>query len=144
MLLRPLLVVTLAVAYFTSAMAFAPPARASDAVVSMGDAPREFHPATASDWLLATSEGRYDAVVLSDAPGTGPAPSIVNAASIFYVLDGVFEFHVGDDVFDGGPGTLVSVNAGQPHGYIQKTAGKVLIVQPLPEAANVDQIEHGR
>lgn len=67
---------------------------------------------------------------LGSKAGDCPGPAIVHAneAEAWYVLDGTFEFHVGDQVFEGGPGTFIAVDAGQPHGYITKTDGRILVM----------------
>ena len=47
---------------------------------------------------------------------------------MWYVLDGTFEFHLGDKAFDAGPGTFMRVDAGQPNGYTTKADGHILLV----------------
>ncbi|WP_449394174.1 cupin domain-containing protein [Devosia riboflavina] len=41
---------------------------------------------------------------------------------------GTFDFHIGDETFEAGPGTFVSVDAGQAHGFNNKTDGKLLVI----------------
>ena len=109
-----------------SAQAFAP-------IVSLGGEHRVIHPNGVADEILATQEetdGQLGIVVLGGTNGDGPGPAVVHAyrAEFWYVLEGQFEFHVGDKTINGGPGTFIAVDAGQPHGYIQKTAGKLLTI----------------
>jgi quercetin dioxygenase-like cupin family protein len=110
----------------TSALAFEP-------IISLPGAAREIHPDGVTDAVLATKEqtdGQLGMVILGSPPGTGPGPAIIDnkAADYFYVLDGTFEFHIGDKVFDGGPGTLVASDKGTSHGYIAKTEGHMLVI----------------
>ena len=69
-------------------------------------------------------------ILLDNPVGAGPGPSITNtkAADYWFVVDGTYEFHVGDKVFEGGPGTLLAVDMGTPHGYITKSAGHILSI----------------
>lgn len=107
---------------------------AFDPIVSPADGHIVIHPAGAVDYVLATKEqtgGQFGAIILGDsAAGGGPGPAIIHASEteIWYVLEGTYEFHVGAKVFEGGPGTFVAVDAGQPHGFITKSAGKLLTI----------------
>src|SRR3954451_19258342 len=47
---------------------------------------------------------------------------------IAYVLEGNYEFRVGDAEFSGGPGTIVVVPRGSFHTFTTATGGKVLFV----------------
>ena len=47
---------------------------------------------------------------------------------ILYVLDGVYDFRVGDAEFSGGPGTTVVVPRGSYHTFVTATGGKILFV----------------
>jgi quercetin dioxygenase-like cupin family protein len=83
--------------------------------------------------VLATREqtdGQFGIVMLLNKAGEGPGPAITHSleAESWYVVEGNYEFHIGDRVFEGGPGTFVSVDAGQPHGHIAKTDGKLLVL----------------
>lgn len=80
--------------------------------------------------VLATREqtgGQLGIIILS---GDGPGPSITHSreAEFWYVLEGTYEFHIGDKVVEGGPGTFVAVDAGQPHGFISKSPGRLLTI----------------
>lgn len=111
----------------SAAIAFEP-------IISAADGHVAIHPNGVTDYVLATKEqtgGQFGAIILGDTKaGGGPGPAIVHAneTELWYVLEGTFEFHVGPKVFDGGPGTFVAVDAGQPHGYITKSAGQVLTI----------------
>ena len=47
---------------------------------------------------------------------------------ILYILEGVYDFRVGDAEFSGGPGTLVVVPRGSHHTFVTATGGKILFV----------------
>jgi len=47
---------------------------------------------------------------------------------ILYILEGSYDFRVGDAEFSGGPGTLVVVPRGSHHTFVTATGGKVLFV----------------
>lgn len=47
---------------------------------------------------------------------------------IAYVLDGEYDFRVGDATFSGGPGTLVVVPKGSQHTFTTPTGGRMLFV----------------
>jgi mannose-6-phosphate isomerase-like protein (cupin superfamily) len=111
----------------TSAIAF-------ESIISPADGHVTIHPNGVVDYVLATKEqtgGQFSAIILTDpVGGGGPGPAIIQhtQTEIWYVLEGTYEFHVGAKVFDGGPGTFVAVDAGQPHGFITKGAGKLLVL----------------
>ncbi len=107
-------------------------AQAFEPIISLGGEHRTIHPDGDTDEVLATQEqtdGMLGILTLASMAGDGPGPAIVHAyrAEFWYVLDGTYEFHVGNKVIEGGPGTFVAVDAGQPHGFIAKTAGKLLV-----------------
>lgn len=109
----------------SSAFAFQP-------IVSLGGEHRLPQRDGGTDELLATREetdGQLGVIILPSRPGQGPGPAIIQhfAAESRYVLEGTFEFHVGGRSFDGGPGTFVAVDAGQPKGFIAKSAGRILV-----------------
>lgn len=47
---------------------------------------------------------------------------------IIYVLEGHYDFRVGDAAFSGGPGTMVVVPRGSYHAFTTKTGGRALFV----------------
>lgn len=109
------------------------PAQAFEPIVSPGGSHRVIHPGGGTAEILATREqtgGQFSAVMLEGPAGDGPGPAIMhsNETELWYVLEGEYEFHVGDRTLVGGPGTFVAVDAGQSHGFISKTAGKLLVV----------------
>lgn len=112
--------------------ALSAPAFAFEPIISLGGQHQLLTRDGGTDQLLATKEqtdGKFGVIILPSTVGQGPGPAIVqaNGAEAWYVLDGTFEFHVGDKVFDGGPGTFIAVDSGQSHGYIAKTDGHILI-----------------
>jgi quercetin dioxygenase-like cupin family protein len=109
------------------------PATGYDPVITMPGEQQTVTPADQRIHIYAgadTTDGNIGFIVIEGKPGEGPGPSITHAerAETWYVLEGTFEFHVGETVFEGGPGTFVSVGAGQPHGFNNKTDGKLLVV----------------
>jgi mannose-6-phosphate isomerase-like protein (cupin superfamily) len=110
------------------------PALAYDPIITMPGEQQTVTPADQNIHIFAgadTTDGKIGFLVLEDVvAGGGPGPAITHSkeSETWYVLEGTYEFHVGDTVFEGGPGTFVSVDAGQPHGFINKTAGKLLVV----------------
>jgi mannose-6-phosphate isomerase-like protein (cupin superfamily) len=110
----------------------ATPASAFEPIVSIGGQHAVIHPGGGLQEVLATKEqtdGKFGATTTTDPAGGGPGASIVHAneAEMWYVLEGTFEFHVGGKVIEGGPGTFVAVDAGQPHEYVTKTPGELLM-----------------
>ena len=69
-------------------------------------------------------------IILDNPVGAGPGPSITNtlAADYWFVIDGTYDFYIGDEKFEGGPGTLLAVDKGTPHGYVTTSAGHILSI----------------
>jgi hypothetical protein len=82
--------------------------------------------------VLATSEetdGKLGVIITNDRLGRpGHAVRLSGSIQTFFVLEGVYEFHLEDMVFDAGPGTLVSVDDNQLYGYSSKGNGRLLVV----------------
>ena len=110
------------------------PAAAFEPIISIGGEHRVILPNGNSHELLATKDetgGMISVITLgSSAAGEGPGPAIVhqNEAEFWYVLEGSYEFHIANKVVEGGPGTFIAVDRGQPHGFISKGAGKILAI----------------
>jgi len=73
-------------------------------------------------WFKATAsdtQGRLSLMERTLPPGgrMPPAHSHVGNDEAYFVLDGIVEFHVDDDVFEGGTGTFVLVQAGEAHTF---------------------------
>jgi hypothetical protein len=68
------------------------------------------------------------------APGTGAIPHLHRGHDeIFYVLDGTFRFHLGDEQVESGPGGLLFAPRNAAHGFtnIGEAAGSLIgIVAP--------------
>jgi quercetin dioxygenase-like cupin family protein len=108
-----------------------PAAAAFEPIISLPGEHRTIHPDGASNEVLAThaqTGGQLGIMTLSGAPGPGSAIVHTKEAEIWYVLEGEYEFYVGDKTFQGGPGTFVAVDAGQPHGFTNKNNGKLLVI----------------
>jgi mannose-6-phosphate isomerase-like protein (cupin superfamily) len=82
--------------------------------------------------LLATGEdtdGLFGIIITNDQfGGPGHRVRLHGASQALFVLEGTYEFHVDDLVFDATPGTLVSVDADQTYGYSSKGEGRLLVV----------------
>ena len=61
-------------------------------------------------------------------PAGVPAHAHHGFMKILYVLEGQYEFRVGDAEFSGGPGTVVVVPRGSSHVFSTETGGRVLFV----------------
>jgi mannose-6-phosphate isomerase-like protein (cupin superfamily) len=113
-------------------LAAAAPALAFDPIISIGGQHLVIHPGGGTQEVLATSAqtgGAFAMTVTSDAADSSPGMIVhANEAEIWYVLEGTFEFRVGDKVAEGGPGTFVAVDKGQPHTFKTKTPGKLLML----------------
>ncbi|MDB5538228.1 MAG: hypothetical protein JWQ65_3103 [Devosia sp.] len=124
---------TKAITLSLAAIMFATPVFAFEPIISLEGQHQTIERDGGTDVLLATREqtdGQMGVIILPSKAGQGPGPAIVQAlgSETWYVLDGTFEFHVGDKIFNGGSGTFISVDAGQPHGYIAKSDGHILVV----------------
>lgn len=112
----------------------ASPGLAFEPIISPADEHLIVEPIGNVHQVLATREqtdGQLGIIILGDSEaGSGPGPAITHAreAEYWYILEGTYEIHVGEQVIEGGPGTFVAVDAGQPHGYIAKTPGKLLAI----------------
>ena len=118
-----------AIAIFATSIAI-PSAFGFEPIVSLPGEHKTNHPDGASNEILATSartEGQFGAMTLSGAPGPGSAIVHSKEAEIWYVLEGKYEFYVGGETFEGGPGTFVAVDAGHPHGFTNLEDGKLLV-----------------
>ena len=77
----------------------------------------------------AESGGRFGAFVFHHAAiAENPPHAHQDFAKILYILDGQYEFRVGDAAFSGGPGSLVLVPQGSQHAFTTATGGRVLFV----------------
>lgn len=109
------------------------PAAAYDPVISMPGEHKTVTPAVQNIEILASADktdGELGVIIIGGKAGEGPGPAIIHSkeSESWYVLEGSYEFHVGEKTFEGGPGTFVSVDADQPHGFINKTDGKLLVI----------------
>jgi quercetin dioxygenase-like cupin family protein len=78
------------------------------------------------------SEGAYSFIEMVHPPNIGPALHIhPKGAEAFYVLEGSYTIHCGDDTYEAGPGDFVLISKGIPHNYHSGAAGgKVLVLTP--------------
>lgn len=114
-------------------LGFASAAFAFDPILIAGGGYPVIHPNGATDEIIATAEqtgGQIGIVTLAGPAGDGPGPAIIHhtGTDIFYVLEGEVQLFAGDKMIEGGPGSIVVADAGQPHGYIAKTKAKMLVI----------------
>jgi quercetin dioxygenase-like cupin family protein len=109
------------------------PSLAYDPIISLEGQHATVTPAVQTIQILAgaaQTDGKLGMIIIEGKAGEGPGPSITHSkeSETWYVLEGTYEFHVGTEVIEGGPGTFISVDSGQPHGFVNKTDGRLLIV----------------
>jgi len=73
-------------------------------------------------WFKATAaitQGRFSLMERTLPPGgrMPPPHSHVGNGEAYFVLDGIVEFRVTDEIFQGGSGTFVLVTAGEAHTF---------------------------
>jgi quercetin dioxygenase-like cupin family protein len=79
----------------------------------------------------ATTGGSLSLAECDATPGAGPPPHIhVNEDEAFYVLDGEFEFLVGEEIVTGGPGTFAFIPRGTVHRFVctGERTGRLLVM----------------
>lgn len=78
----------------------------------------------------ADTGGRFALLEMRLMPGRGPDPHVhVAEDEYFYVLDGDYRFRRGEQVIDAGPGQLIKVEQGVPHGMVAgETGGRHLTI----------------
>lgn len=115
------------------------PVAAFESIFIPGDT-HLIHPAGAtinealgSQDILATgqqTDGQITILIGNDAAGTntGGVMAHTQEAEMWYVLDGTYEFTIGDAVYLGGPGTFVAVDAGVPRTFEAKTQGRLMLI----------------
>lgn len=59
--------------------------------------------------------------------GMGPPPHTHPGTETVYVLDGTIRYHIGDDTFDAGPGTLFHIPAGTLERFEPTSTARVLV-----------------
>jgi quercetin dioxygenase-like cupin family protein len=66
----------------------------------------------------AETEGMFSLVDTTTAPGQGTPPHLQrDDAEAFYVLEGEYEFILGEQTLTRGPGSFIFVPRGTPHGF---------------------------
>jgi quercetin dioxygenase-like cupin family protein len=77
----------------------------------------------------AETDGQFGAFVFHHAPNAeNPPHPHQGFAKVLYVLDGRYEFRVGDAAFSAGPGSLVLVPQGSQHAFTTSTGGRMMFV----------------
>lgn len=109
------------------------PALAFEPVISIGGKAIIIHPGEGTQQLLATraqTGGQFSAIVDVQKAGSDTGGPMIHfkETEIWYVVEGSYEFNIGGKVVEGGPGTLIAVDAGQPHAFTAKTDGKLLMI----------------
>jgi quercetin dioxygenase-like cupin family protein len=68
--------------------------------------------------------GKFALLEMRLMPGRGPDPHVhIAEDEYFYVLEGDYRFRYGDDTIEAGPGQLIKVERGVPHGMVTGEAG---------------------
>ena len=111
----------------------AAPAWAFEPIMVIGGQAPVIHPGGGTQEVLATRSqtgGQFSAIVDVQKAGsdTGGPMIHANETEIWFVVEGNYEFQVGGKTFEAGPGTFVAVDAGQPHSFVAKTDGKLLML----------------
>ncbi len=111
-------------------MAIGSPALAFEPIISIDGKAVAIHPGGGTMEMLATKEqtgGEFGALTTADPADSGPGRIIQsNNVEIWYVLEGTYEFTLGDKTYEGGPETFVDVDAGQPHEFKNQNTGQAV------------------
>jgi mannose-6-phosphate isomerase-like protein (cupin superfamily) len=104
-------------------------------IVAVGGQTRLIYPEGPVELLVTEAEtnGQFGMVVVYTKPNEGPGDNFFleyKLTETYYVLAGRYHFSVGDDTYEGGPGTIVVSPPNMPHGYrnIGSDVGKLLIL----------------
>jgi mannose-6-phosphate isomerase-like protein (cupin superfamily) len=106
-------------------------ANAFEPFYSIGGQHQVIHPSGANDEILAMQEQTDGQLGIVTLDGDGPGANIVHAsrAEYWYVLEGTYEFTLGDKKFEGGPGTFVATPAKTPHNiHLKSGPGRFLVI----------------
>ncbi|HEY4459381.1 MAG TPA: cupin domain-containing protein [Pseudonocardiaceae bacterium] len=78
----------------------------------------------------AETGGRFAMLEMRLQPGRGPDPHVhIAEDEYFYVLDGEYRFRYADETIEAGPGQLIKVEQGVPHGMVTgETGGRHLTI----------------
>ena len=111
----------------------AAPAWAFEPIVVIGGQVPALQMGGGAQEVLATkaqTDGMFGVLTTADtAAGNGPGMVMQNNyTELWYVLEGTYEFKAGGKTFEGGPGTFVAIDKGQPHSFETKSAGKLLMI----------------
>ncbi len=82
--------------------------------------------------LADDTRGAFTLSEASNAPNTGVPPHIQHLEDeTFYILEGNYTFHVGDEVMQCGPGEVIYIPKGVPHAFENTGVipGRLLILQ---------------
>ena len=103
---------------------------------ALGGETRLIYPATPVELLVTEAEsgGQFGMVMIYNKPDEGPPGDNAllenKLTETYYVLEGTFRFTVGDEVYVGGPGTVVVSPPKVPHGFLNvgDTVGKLMVL----------------
>ncbi len=114
-------------------LAAAGPALAFDPIVVVGGQAPVIHPGGGTQEVLATRSqtgGQFGAIVDVQKAGADTGGAMIHAkeTEIWFVVEGSYEIQAGGKTFEAGPGTFVAVDAGQPHSFVAKSDGKLLMM----------------
>ena len=73
------------------------------------------------------------------APDAGPLPHIhPNQVETFYVVEGLLEVMLGDQVYEARAGDFVHVSKGTPHGFINRSGTPAKLVATFVPAGDME------
>lgn len=110
--------------------------------VAIGGETRLIYPSVPVELLVTEAEsgGQFGMVVSYHKPNEGTPDRILlepKLTETFYVIEGRYRFSVGDDTYEGGPGTVVVNPPKVPHGFtnIGNDIGKLLVIYTPVDAS---------
>lgn len=104
-------------------------------IVGIGGKTRLIYPMFPVELLASESEtnGQFGMVVVYTLPNEGPQENAMleyKLTETYYVLDGRYEFFMGDERYEGGPGTVIVNPPNVPHSFnnIGSEVGRLLVL----------------
>jgi quercetin dioxygenase-like cupin family protein len=104
-------------------------------VIGIGGQTRLIYPDFPVELLVTEAEsgGQFGMVVVYSQPNEGPDKNALleyKLTETYYVLQGQYRFFLGDETFEGGPGTVIVAPPNVPHSFtnISDEVGKVLVI----------------
>ena len=76
----------------------------------------------------AETDGEMTVMQMTMPGGVGPPPHTHPGTETVYVVDGTLRYHIGDETYEGGPGSLFHIPAGVVENFEPITDCRVLVV----------------